>query len=273
MKSTIEKTGAQDNSSYLGKAAGRKRIQIISKVLESNSRSFFKNVQFHENSIGLDLMCGIGTTTIQLAEFIGPYNKVSGFDSDVVNIGRAHENAKSKSEQLNFHLLDEDNWLDEEAYDFIHFQTFFNSSYPFKALFQKIYSGLNEGGFLLLQHFDNTNFQCFPQNYAFERSLELHTELELSLGIRIDSVDQLKTLLYQSQFQKVQIQQISPSFLKAEDKQLVSLSLEHISTMLMERKLASHSELHALMNELKNFESQKNTMISLPGMYQVIAFK
>ena len=37
--------------------------------------------------------------------------------------------------------------------------------------------------------------------------------------------------------------------------------------------LASQDELQALMSEIKSFEAQENTMITLPGIYQVSGYR
>ena len=54
---------------------------------------------------------------------------------------------------------------------------------------------------------------------------------------------------------------------------IVSLTLEAVCTEILQLKLASKTELNALLLELKHFEKQEDTLISTPGVYQIIAKK
>jgi len=259
--------------SHLGNAAGRKRGHIMSNAMAQTSRSFFKKNHFNKSLIGLDLFCGEGKITNELAQVFGQENRVIGFDIDATSIKIAKEKIALKNDQVEFLHLENDNWFKNEAYDFIYCRTFLNQFYTPLDLFQKMYSSLKPNGFVLLESFDLSNFQCFPQNYAFDRYLELHTALNRVKGTSIKSAVQLGTSFHMAQFKKNHIQIVSPAFLPDDCKQIASLSLESIATELLEMELTNQTELQALLFELKTFEKQKNTMISLPGIYQAVGYK
>ncbi|MEM9548007.1 MAG: methyltransferase domain-containing protein [Bacteroidota bacterium] len=273
MKNSAESMHAFDNRSYIGSAAGRKRVHILSKILVRSSLSFFDRVHFDKNANGLDIFCGDGTSTRNLSETLGPHNTIHGFDHDATNIRFAQEKIAQHIPRLRFKLLKNDNWYAAKTYAFIYCRTFLNQSYPPAELFQKMYASLQDNGTILLEYFDPSNFHCYPQNYAFERYLELYTSLKNIQKTRIESVGTLRTLLSQNRFQRIQIQQIAPAFLPEDCKQISSLCLESIGPQLQEHQLITPTELQALLSELKSFEKQKNTMICLPGIYQVVGYK
>ena len=81
--------------------------------------------------------------------------------------------------------------------------------------------------------------------------------------------DQLK----QTGFKKINIQMVRPRFLTGKNKHIVSLLLENLSSKLIEEKIASPTEIQALLFELKDFENKQYTMITLPGIFQTCAYK
>ena len=262
-----------DNFSNLGNAAGRKWAHNLSKVMVQTSRTFFEKNYLDKSLNGLDLFCGDGQITYELGQTLGQESRIRGFDTDATSLEFAKEKCALKNDQLGFLLLESDNWVDNEAYDLIYCRTFLNQLYAPLDLFQKMYSSLKPNGLVMLEHFDFSNFQCFPQNYAFDRYLELHKELNKIKGANIGSAIQLDSFLHEALFKKHRIQQVLPTFLPDDCKQIASLSLENIAPHLIDEKLTNQAELQALIFELKTFEKQENTMISLPGVYQAIGYK
>lgn len=273
MNDLNEATNTQPKHSYLGNAAGRKRRHILSKVMAKTSRSFFKTIQFAPAPIGLDLFCGQGQISHELSQIIGAPYTICGYDTDATSIDIAKEKIGQSNNQLAFSKIENDNWITNESYDFIYCRSFLNAEYTPLVLVQKMYDSLKPNGFVLLEHIERSNFQSFPQNYAFNRYLELQQSINNINGTSIDSIDQLHTILNKAQFHKIRIQQVAPTFLPDDCKQIASLSLEDISTQIIAKNLANPSELQALLYELKSLEKQKTTMISLPGVYQIIAYK
>ena len=73
-------------------------------------------------------------------------------------------------------------------------------------------------------------------------------------------------------FQALLTQFRSPFFLQADFKKLPSLIFESILHRLEDQPVST-DEVHVLLSELKAFESLPHTLISLPGVYQIKAYK
>lgn len=258
-------------SSRLGSAAGRKRGRILSDVMFTNSLAFITNNHHDTSSNVLDIFCGEGKITYDLAQITGLDKTTLGCDPDPTSIEIAKE--KFASDQLNFTTLKNDNWVKGDFYDLIYCRTFLNTVYNPSDLLQKIYFCLKHGGMVLIEHFDISKFQCFPQSYAFDRALELQVTLDRSKKTRIESIKHLEVILKKAHFENIQIQQVSPSFLPEESKHIGSLSLEDISAQLIDKDLTGQTELQALLFELKAYENHEKIMVSLPTTFQVKGYK
>ena len=263
----------QKYSAQIGGAAKRKRGQIMSAVLMKPSLALFKSVAGEMKLNGIDLFCGQGDLTQELFHSLGPGSSVIGFDMDEINIRIARERYSKKEQGLLFHQLKSENWEMQGGYDFVYCRAFLNDMYSSLDLARKVYAALNPSGFAIFELLDTSNFQCVPQNHAHDRYVELIKLLRTKRNTSTLDPIQFQSLLTHVHFSKVHIQQVAPSFLDDDYKQIGSITLESISPILYKYKMSSQTELLALYYELKNFEKQTNTMISMPGVYQFVGYK
>ena len=255
-------------------AAERKRRKILSQALSSSSLSFINKQPIRKGMIGLDLNCGAGELTFQLLKKVGANGSMTGLDSNSVFIKIAQEKATQLAFQnVCFHLQHFIDWSADEKFDFTHSRFLLSQNTDAAALLAKTFQTLKSGGMLLLEEMDLSNFQCFPYCFAFDRFVELYNELSIKKGYDPNIGSKLIFLLQKTGFENIRVQQTAPSFFGKNEKKIASVTLESISAELLEKQLISHSELQALLYELKAFESKENTLISHPGVYQVTGYK
>lgn len=256
-------------------AAGRKRWNILSEVLASSTREFLERIHFQNGMKGLDMGCGTGEVTLQLATMVGTKGKVTGIDRDATSIKIAQEKAARKNKtNVDFIQKDIFEWKDSAgAYDFVYSRLFLNQlSQPLAAL-QKVHQSLKTGGMAMVEDMDFSNYYCYPNCYAFDRYLELFIEIKKRQGTDANIGNKLFSLFQQAGFQKVKVQLIPPTFLNLNHKPIASLTLENSSDILLQEELTTSTELQALLFELKAFENRQDTLITLPGIYQAWGYK
>ena len=255
-------------------AADRRRQQIISEILIPFTKSFIQQMPIKKGMHGLDLGCGTGVTTMILKNFLGSEGVITGMDSNafLINIAR-EKNQQNEMSNINYKLQNILEWKDDQTYDFIYSGLFFNRvSNPAYAL-RQVYNSLTPGGFAMVEDLDFTQFQCFPNCYAFDQFIDFYTTIKKMQGTDANIGKRLGQLFSQAGFEKVQERMVPPKFLKNSNKHIASLTLESIRPLLLKEKLTTPTELMALIFELQEFENQKSTMISLPGVYQVFGYR
>lgn len=258
-----------------GSAAGRKRQLILSNLLTLSTKAFFQKIAFKENMNGLDLGCGTGRTTLLLKALMGKSGKMTGIDMDAVNINLAKEIAGQhpKLSDVAFRRENILEWNDNQSYDFIYSRMFLNQLNDPRAILRRMYKKVIPGGFVMVEELDFSNYQCFPNSYAFDRFVELHALAKKQQNAGSNIGKNLKDWFQKAGFKNIEVQIVPPSFINGESKHIPSLTLESIATALLQENLTTPTELHALLSELRGFEKQENTLISLPGIYQVIGYK
>ena len=263
-----------ERTSKMGSAAGRKRQQILANILAPSTWAFMERVKLYNKKKILDLGCGTGETTLLLRTIMGQESQITGLDSNESQLEIARGKIqKNELSGIKFHYQNNLEWNESHSYDLVFSRQFFEQLKAPSNMLQKVFNSLKPGGMLMVEALDYSKFQCFPNSYAFERFVELYTEIIKRQGANPFIGQQCLELFQQVGLINCQIQLVRPKFLRPKNKSIASLTLENISSLLEKEKLASPVELQVLLAELKSFEEQKNTMITLPGIYQVSGHK
>ncbi len=261
------------NNFFSDNAAGRKCQRIFAQSMEASTLALFQNIPFRNGMHGLDLHCGIGEVTLKLKDRVGENGKMTGIDMDITNLkiagGFLHENDTN----ISYRFQNIQEWKEEQAYHFIYSRFLFSQYSDPLTILKLSYASLKEGGFMMVEDLNVSQFHCFPISYAFDRFVELYTSIIKQQGIDENIGNRLNPLFHQAGFQNIQVQSRRPNFLTGKNKRIASLTLEHMAPILIDKKLSTTTELQVLIFELKNFEKQKNSMITLPGIYQVLGYR
>src|SRR5262249_45814284 len=79
-----------------GGAAGRERLRILSRVMHASTTSLFDRFDINEGQLCLDIGCGGGDVTMELARRIGPRGKAVGADIDATQLNIARREADAQ---------------------------------------------------------------------------------------------------------------------------------------------------------------------------------
>ena len=255
-------------------SSGRKREQLLSKVLQPTSHAFFQKAGIRTGMNGLDLGCGGGDTTLQLAELVGSQGRVKGIDIDPVKMEIARQEAAQHGiDWVTYDQRDLRHWHESGNYDFIYARFLLVHLQDPKNILVKVHNSLKKDGIALMEEVDINRHYCHPYCYAFDRYVELYSKVLRRRGGNATLGASLPDLFRESGLEEVRAQLIQPIFLQGESKRIASLTLEHISDSVLQEGLATAAELDALMTELLLFEKRSHSLISLPGIYQVWGYR
>ena len=266
MQNTTFAMNIKDDHFHLGSAAARKRQQVLAQALADSTMAFLKKIQFRNGMQGLDLGCKTGEVTRILNSLIGNGN-MTGIDMSATNIQIAREIARQNLNKSNIEYRHENipEWSEKQCYNFVYSRLLFNQLREPLPMLRQIINSLKTGGIAMVEDLDFSQLHCFPNSFAFDRFVELYIAMKERYGTDANIGNQLSNLFRQAGFSNIQVQLARPTFLTGESKKIASLTLESIAANLLEEKLTTSTELQALLFEIKAFEAQAQSMISLPG--------
>ena len=184
-----------------GGEKGRERLRLLSKVMKPTTLDLFKRAGLSEGTIGLDLGCGGGDVTLELAHLVSKNGAILGMDMDATKIDLATAEAKQKGiEQVSYQL---GNVMELEAtdkYDFIYARFLLTHLQNPLALCKRIHRALKKGGVFMVEDIDFSGNKCFPPNSAYDKWVQWYSAVVRANGADPEIGYKLPHLLLEANF-------------------------------------------------------------------------
>jgi ubiquinone/menaquinone biosynthesis C-methylase UbiE len=117
----------------------------------------------------IDLGCGSGDVTFDIAALIGDGGHVTGLDMDEVKISLAAETAGQQGlTNVRFEVANVNDWQDSPVYDFVYCRFLLQHLRRPLDLLRKMWASVRPGGVLAVEDTDFDGKFCHPPNDAFE---------------------------------------------------------------------------------------------------------
>lgn len=273
--SEIRSQPPKQETNWLGCAAGRALGELLSSIYGPMTRAWLtKQRDGVSPDKGLHVGCGDVRDTFQLASLLFKGSSLTGPGEDPVLMERALFEKESKELQhINFLNTRLSGFKKDEELENIFIQLL-NPGFLVNAMeWASLARLLKTGGVLYLQVLDLSGYHSFPYNHAFARSVELISNLK-----RTALCESISKCFVLEQLQEVGLEAFDttfspPAFITKDNNQILSFLLEWRQEEILTSGYASREEFNSLLLELKQYESQIDTIISRPGMYQICARK
>lgn len=260
-----------DESHYIisGGDSGAERLGVLSRTMQAGTLGVLSRAGLGRGMEVLDLGCGSGDMTVEIARLVGPTGRVTGIDMD----DRALEHAKSLSEACGVevrwrHSLVEN--LDEDrSYDIVY-SRFLMSHLPdpLNAL-RRMRRAVRPTGMIVVEDIDITAHVHWPRNRAFDRYIELYKATGRVRGANPTIGPRLAGMLVEIGLTDVDVSISMPIFRSGEGKSIARLTLVNIAGAAIEAGLTTGDEVDQLLAELELHEADPRSIQSTAQVFQV----
>ncbi len=263
---------ADHKSDYVisGGAEGKRRLNVLAEALYPYTKGLLTTVGVGKGSSFLDNGCGGGNVSLMVAEIVGSTGRVVGIDMDGEIIHLASLDAKERN------ILNVD-FFQRQAYD-LGFKKEFDYTYarfllshlndPLQAVLM-MKDATVPGGILIAEDVHFSGHFCYPYNAAFERYLELYTQVVRVKGGDAEMGPKLPGLFKEAGIENVSFDIVQPAFIQGNGKWMAYITLEKISDSIVHENLATRDEIDGLLAELYRFTKEPGSIISLPRIVRV----
>lgn len=253
-----------------GGAEGRKRLALLGRVFWPTTAPLLDRAGLATGATCLDLGCGGGDVALELAQRVGPTGRVVGLDLDAEKISLARQHAAEKGlDHLRFDAVDVMAWSECEAYDLIYCRFLLTHLPHPRPVLAKIWQALRPGGRAILEDIDFSGHFSHPPNPAFDRYVELYTEVVRRRGGDAHLGQKLFAMTRAAGWATPQLTVHQPTFFAGEGKELGLITLVNIADAVIAEGLATAAELQATVDELATFVEDPTTLVSLPRIFQL----
>ncbi|HZT19470.1 MAG TPA: class I SAM-dependent methyltransferase [Dongiaceae bacterium] len=255
-----------------GGIQGRERLRVLARIMRPGTLAALARVGVPAGRI-LDLGCGGGDVTIDLARLAGDGAAVTGLDFDPTVVELACDNARAAGfPHVAFRVGD------------LHAPGIFEAAgAPFDLIYSRflishlpdpdraislICRALRPGGLLLVEDVDFTGYFCFPASPAFDRYVDLYRKAAHKGGADPDIGPSLPSRLMAAGLEDVGIAVSQPAGLTGDTKLITALTMEGIAERVIALGLATAGEVSALVDELHRLARDRTTVMATPRVVQ-----
>ena len=249
---------------------GAERLHVLSRVMRSGTLAVLDRAGLAPGLNVLDLGCGGGDATIDIARLVGPTGRVVGIDMD----DRVLAHARSTSEACGLTI----EWkqgraedLNEEASFDIAYSRFVLShlSDPAGAL-RRMRRAVRPSGRIVVEDIDITTHAYWPPSTAFQRYIELYAATGRARGVDPVIGPRLAALLIDAGLEDVEVSISMPVFRTGEGKTIARLTLANIADAAISVGLTDREEVDRLLVELSAHEVDPRSIQSTAQVFQAI---
>jgi SAM-dependent methyltransferase len=252
-----------------GGSAGRERLRILARVLWPTTETLLDRVGLREGTACLDVGCGGGDVTVEIARLVGPGGSVIGIDMDPTKIDTARREAAARRvPNVSFRVADATHGDVEGPFDVVYLRFLLTHLKQPESLLARLRPLVRPGGRIVVEDIDFRGHFCHPQNRAFQRYVELYTQVVRRRGCDPEIGPRLPSLLLEAGFGEVGMNVVQPAAFQGETKQIASLTMANIADAVVAEGLATAQEIAEIVGELDQAARDDRTVMSVARVVQ-----
>jgi ubiquinone/menaquinone biosynthesis C-methylase UbiE len=218
----------------------------------------------------LDVGCGGGEVTFEIARLIGPEGRVTGIDMDEVKLALGREAAESRAvDNVEFQVADVTEWNATEEYDLVYCRFLLQHLSRPLDLLRRMWTAVRPGGALVVEDADFGASFSEPPNDGFEFWKRTYCSvLERRGG---DPLIGRKLYRYfgEAGIPSPRLKIVQVAHATGEAKTLAALTLDATAEAVLAEGVASEEEVSAAVASLASFTADPATLIGSTRAFQV----
>lgn len=248
--------------------AGAERLRLLARVKGPTTLALLHRVGLADGMRCLDVGCGIGAVTLEMAQRVGPRGQAVGVDADADFIARARQEAARRGLPVEFEVAQAEA-LPSGPFDLV-FARFLLTHLPDPlAGLRHMVAAARPGGLVVAEDIDFTGHFSQPPCPALQRYVELYTSVVARRGGDANLGPRLPELFRAAGLQDVHLEVVQPTFLDGEGKRVAAVTMAQIADAVVAAGLATAAEIAEVANSLEAFAAAPDTLMSLPRIFQV----
>jgi 2-polyprenyl-3-methyl-5-hydroxy-6-metoxy-1,4-benzoquinol methylase len=262
-----------------GGLEGRERLRVLARAMHPTTAALLDRIGIVPGTSCLDVGCGGGDVTRELARRAAPGGRAVGIDVDRTKLEIARQEAAGNGvHELEYRegdILTTDLAPD---YDAIYVRFLLTHLADPAAAVARISAGLRPGGVLIVEDIDFTAAFSHPANAAYDRYAELYTQAAWARGVDPNIGPRLPQLLAGAGCRPVHMTVVQPAGMAPDghegDVKLVTpLTLENIADAAIAEGLTTRDEIDSLLDELYRLAADTTTVLALPRIVQTWGYR
>lgn len=249
----------------------RDRLALQHALYAQSSIQLLRNAGVVPGMKGLEIGCGSGGMTLELAGLIGATGQLLAIDLSQAQVNHV-EKITSHLPGLRFKVWDVNNLTElNEQFDFIYCRMVLHHLANAHSAILQMKECLKPGGVIICEEpslFDSTF--CSPPSPAYERFTQWVRQCFIKNGRDFEIAHRLEQEFTAGGMQVSNHSLFQPVLRTAQQKRIYPMALDDVTPQLLHHNIASQDEIDALAKELSDLAQRTNTMTWI-RMHQLVA--
>ncbi len=257
-----------------GGEKGRARLTVLSRVLQESTSRLLDHAGAMEGARIIDLGCGGGDVTRELARRSGPRGHVWGLDLDRTVLALAETEASQAGvRNVTFRAAEIGEPWRLDQISMIYARFILTHVRDPRGIVEQAWHTLKPGGTIIVEDIDMEGRFWDPPSEALSRLTELYMGAAKMRGGDPVIGRRLTRMLGDAGFAIAHVSLAQPFGRDGDVKELAMLDFANIADTVVTLGLLDRDEADGLASAVNQFANRADTTISLPRVFQVVARK
>jgi 2-polyprenyl-3-methyl-5-hydroxy-6-metoxy-1,4-benzoquinol methylase len=253
-----------------GGVEGRERLRVLGRVVYPGTASFLDRLGVRPGMSCLDVGCGGGDVTVELARRVAPEGRVIGVDLDETTLELARREAEAAEvDNVEFRSLDVREQQCGSGFDLVYARFLITHLRDPESTTARFLEHLRPGGLLAVEDIDFGGSFAWPESEAFRRYGKLYCEVVRRRGGDPNIGRRLPSILRAGGVENVEMNVVQPMGTEGEVKLIDPITMESIADSVLEEGLATQAEIEEIVEALYRVAADPGTVAALPRIVQV----
>jgi ubiquinone/menaquinone biosynthesis C-methylase UbiE len=218
----------------------------------------------------LDLGCGGGEVTFEIARLVGQDGSVIGVDMDEVKLELARiAAAERRHANVEFRLANVSEWHETSAYDLVYCRFLLQHLSRPVDLLRRMWAAVRPGGAIVVEDADFDGLFCHPPNDGFAFYALMYPRVLERYGGDAASGRKLYGCFLEAGIPQPSLRLVQRVDADGEAKTLSLSTLEATAEAIVRAKLASLEDVNAAIASLAAFTSDPTSLVGDPRVFQL----
>jgi len=253
-----------------GGEEGYERLQLLARERWPETRALFERVGLGPGMRCIDLGCGGGEVTLQMARLVAPDGAVVGVDADEIKLAHAREKAAERGVQnVEFRVLNVNEWNEPDGYDAVFCRFLLQHLRGPIGMLRRMWAGVREGGVIIVEDADFDGWCCYPANEGFDYFLRRYSHAIARWGGDHATGRKLYSYFQEGGIPLPRVSANQPAYIDGDGKALAWSTLRASKESILEAGGTSEEEFDEALQSLDEFTRDPGSLISGPRIFQL----
>jgi ubiquinone/menaquinone biosynthesis C-methylase UbiE len=253
-----------------GGREGYDRLQVLARARWPDTADLLARAGVRPGMRCLDLGCGGGEVTFEIARLVGAEGHVTGVDMDEVKLSLGRGAAGERGLiNVEFRVANVDDWDEPAAYDLVYCRFLLQHLSRPVDLLRRMWAAVAPGGAIVVEDADFAGLFCHPPNDGFDLYARLYPRVLERRGGDAAIGRKLYRYFLEAGIPDPELKLVQRADAVGEAKTLSLTTLEATADAIVEERLASSDEVNAALADLAAFTADPGTVVGDPRVFQL----